>query len=320
MRKGELVPRERGRHGKARRGREERSPSRPSEEQREGEPRIGEESEAPGVLPSWFTFRRRHRQGGRGKAGEKAKGPPPKRERTSARPVASGASSASVSPLSFWRRGQPRPHRQRPLPRRGPRRWWRRLVGLYFPPWVPVVAIIIIVFGILGFLFFAREVTGAPRVGRDNWSASYRIEVCGQQQPNVPAFSGGVATDGHGDIRISPQVSSEEGAGARLVKWFEYGGGKLTQSEMRIPGQKRTFKNGDKCDDGSEGVLQVFVNGEQMSNWSRYIPQNADRIRIVFGPKEEAAVDKGGTQTPAAATPAPSPGATPSAATPTPSQ
>ncbi|MEE8369156.1 MAG: cupredoxin domain-containing protein, partial [Dehalococcoidia bacterium] len=30
---------------------------------------------------------------------------------------------------------------------------------------------------------------------------------------------------------------------------------------------------------------QVFVNGQAMDNWSRYIPQDGDAIRIVFGPE-----------------------------------
>jgi hypothetical protein len=57
---------------------------------------------------------------------------------------------------------------------------------------------------------------------------------------------------------------------------------------MAIPGQKEVWKNGDKCPDGSEGMLQVFVNDVKMDDWSRYIPQDGDQIRIVFGPEEEA--------------------------------
>jgi len=149
------------------------------------------------------------------------------------------------------------------------------------------------VFGVLGALFFVRSATGAPRQG-DDWYARYEVIICGEPQPNIPAWDGGVHTLGQGDIHISPRIPSEEGKGARLVKWFEYGGvalgtgAKLTKTELQLPGQRDVWKNGDECPDGTQGVLQVFVNGEQMDDWSRYIPQNGSQGRIVFGPEGEA--------------------------------
>ncbi len=252
--------------------------------------RISEESEAPGVLPSRFAFRFRRRR----EDGEKGEGKPkrPARDRSAERAPAAGASPAEASPLSFWRRGQVRTYREQPLPKGGPARWWRRLTGLYFPPWVPVVIVIFVVFGILGLLFFTREATGAPRIGKDHWHATYQTFICGERQPNFPVWEGGVHTHADGVIHIHPFTPSEEGAGARLVKWFEYGGGKLTQSEMRIPGRRETYKNGDQCPDGSVGVLQMFVNGERLDNWSRYLPRDGDRVRIVFGPEEVAPVQQ----------------------------
>lgn len=122
-----------------------------------------------------------------------------------------------------------------------------------------------------------------PTIG-DHRHATYEISICGKRQPNIPSFRGGVHTHSAGVIHLHPFLPSEEGSGARLVRWFEYGGGRLTQDEMRIPGQSETVRNGDQCDDGSEGILQVFVNGQAMDNWSRYIPQDDDIIRLVFGP------------------------------------
>ena len=155
---------------------------------------------------------------------------------------------------------------------------------MYFPPWVPVAAVIAVVFASLGGLFFVRGATGAPRIGVDHWHATYQTYICGERQPHAPEWHSGVHTHADGIIHIHTFVPSEEGPGARLVKWFEYGGGKLTQSEMRMPGSRQEYKNGDTCPDGSEGVLQVFVNDELLENWTRYLPQNGDRIRIVFGP------------------------------------
>ena len=174
------------------------------------------------------------------------------------------------------------------MPKQSLGRTLRRVQGLHLPPWMPVVFIIIVVFGILGFMFYARGAAGGPRID-DHWHATYDIVICGQDQPNVPEFPGGVHTHGDGVIHLHPQSPAEEGSGARLVKWFEYGGGKLTQTEMRVPGSREEYKNGDECPDGTPGVLQVSVNGQKMDGWSRYIPQDGDQIRIEFGPEQAPA-------------------------------
>lgn len=174
------------------------------------------------------------------------------------------------------------------MPKQTMGRTWRRIRGMYFPPWVPVAFIIVVVFGILAVLFVARGAAGAPRIGQDHWHATYQVFVCGQRQPHFPTWEGseGVHTHADGIIHMHPFIPAAEGAGARLIKWFEYGGGKLTQDEMRMPGDDREFKTGDTCPDGGTALLQVFVNGGKLDDWSRYIPQDGDRVRIVFGPEE----------------------------------
>ena len=175
------------------------------------------------------------------------------------------------------------------MPKQTLGRTLRRIRGLHFPPWVPVAFIIFVVFGILGLLFYARGATAAPRIN-DHWHATYQVFICGERQPNFPTWPSGVGVHTHADgvIHSHPSTPAGEGAGARLVKWFEYGGGKLTQTEMRMPGKREEYKNGDDtCEDGSETVLQVFVNSEKLSDWRRYIPHDGDRLRIVFGPEQE---------------------------------
>ncbi len=279
---------ERGKRKRGRRrGRQEgHRPVRPEGEQPQIEPteqpgdlEITSEADVPGVTGSRFSFRRGGKEAGedkeqkprdRGKASEKA-----------------GSIAPSVKPMDFWRSGSARSYREQPLPRQGPARLWKRITGLYFPPWVPVVAIIFVVFGILGLLFISRTATGAPRIGADHWHATYQFIACGEKQPNAPAWEAGVHTHADGVIHIHPFSPSEEGAGARLVKWFEYGGGKLDKDEVRIPGSRTTYKNGDKCPDGTEGTVQVFANGEKLDNYTRYLPKDGDRVRIVFGPPED---------------------------------
>jgi len=128
----------------------------------------------------------------------------------------------------------------------------------------------------------ATSVLG-PFIGRDHWHATYAVFICGQRQPNFPTWEAGVHTHADGVIHIHPFIHSEEKEGARLTKWFEYGGGLLTLSEMKMPGTDQVYRNGDRCPDAGEGVLQVFVNGERLDDWSDYIPQDGDRISIEFG-------------------------------------
>ncbi len=192
--------------------------------------------------------------------------------------------------MDFWRSGRPRSFKtEQVLPGGKKPSIAHRIRHMYFPPWLPVAVIIVAVFGILGLLFITRSATGAPRIGQDHWHAAYSIYVCGDKQPNAPTWESGVHTHGDGIMHIHPFQSFEEGAGSRMVKWFEYGGGVLTQTDMREPGTSVTHHNNDTCpegtpDAGKQGVLQVFVNSAKLDNWSRYIPHDGDQIKIVFGP------------------------------------
>jgi uncharacterized cupredoxin-like copper-binding protein len=162
---------------------------------------------------------------------------------------------------------------------------------------VPVAGIILVVFAILGGLFLIRTTAGAPRIG-DHWHATYTFTVCGEKQPNAPFWEGssGVHTHADGIMHIHPFQTYSEGSGARMVKWFEYGGGKLTNDSINMPGSSKTYKNGDKCPDGEEGELQIFVTTAEtgvetrLTTFSRFQPHDGDRVRIVFGPREEEPV------------------------------
>ena len=125
---------------------------------------------------------------------------------------------------------------------------------------------------------------GEPNLGV-HWHAPYQVWICGERQPNFPVWESGVHTHGDGIIHIHPFQKFEEGAGSRLVKFFEYGGGLLTQTEMRLPGTGITVRNGDKCRDGSPGRLRVSVNDRPLDDWSKYIPADGDRIVITFAPE-----------------------------------
>ena len=130
---------------------------------------------------------------------------------------------------------------------------------------------------------------GGPKIGESHWHARYAFVVCDQVQPNAPFWEAGVHTHGDGIIHMHPFTATEEGRGARLMKWFEYGGGVLTEDKVRLPGSNDEYNNGDECRDGSQGTLQVFVTPaatgveETLVDWSDYIPQDGDLVVVYFG-------------------------------------
>jgi hypothetical protein len=131
--------------------------------------------------------------------------------------------------------------------------------------------------------------SGPPSAG-DHWHARYAFVVCDEVQEPAPEWESGVHTHDDGLIHIHPFTSDEEGRGARLVKWFEYGGGTLTDDEVRLPGDETTYQNGDECPGLGEGIVQVFVTSaatgteEELEDWSEYIPQDGDIVVVYFGP------------------------------------
>jgi len=131
-----------------------------------------------------------------------------------------------------------------------------------------------------------------PPVSGDHRHARYAFVVCDEVQPNAPfweAGEAGVHTHGDGIIHIHPFTAAEAGREERLVKWFEYGGGVLTDDRVRLPGSDDEYADGDECADGAEGVLQVFVTPaatgveEELEDWGDYIPQDGDLVVIYFG-------------------------------------
>ena len=123
----------------------------------------------------------------------------------------------------------------------------RRRFGV--PPWLPVAGIAAII-GVIIALFFFLRATTAPAIG-DHIHGALEIYIWGQKQPDIggdrpgmPTWESGTHTHGDGLIHLHPQVSSEEGAGAALGRWFESGGMKLTKTTLRLlDGQE--YNNGD---------------------------------------------------------------------------
>jgi len=210
--------------------------------------------------------------------------------------------------MDFWRSGQARTYRD---VRGTGRRMgvWERIRGFHFPAWAPVGFIIVLVFGILGVLFYTRQASAAPHIG-DHWHAAYAIYIGNTRQPNIPTFTGPEETHTHGDgiIHMHPFITAGEGRGSSVGNFFKYGGGQLSDDTLQVPGQKDTHKNGDlidgksaelrilRADSGIHPLGSDFARAIQACDAkdesafervnSRYIAQDGDCIRIVFAAPE----------------------------------
>ena len=132
-----------------------------------------------------------------------------------------------------------------------------------------------------------------------------------EQQPRISETltNQGIHTHGDGMIHIHPHVPAGEGGGASLENFFGDQGGKLSNSEWRIPGRRENYKNGDDLDgDGKPEELRILraslarglpadfnqaivdCNAKPESEFERvsprYVAKDGDCIRVIFAEPE----------------------------------
>jgi hypothetical protein len=147
----------------------------------------------------------------------------------------------------------------------------RRLIRLV----TGVVVAVLLVGAGLGFVFSddAGESRVLPGVG-DHWHAEYSIEVDGEALAAFPASEGDVHSHGDGRVHIHPHSVNTAYEAATLGAFFASVGGELTNDTLRLP-DGRSFGQTPAAD------LQVLVNGQPITAWSTFVPQDGDRIEIV---------------------------------------
>jgi hypothetical protein len=139
--------------------------------------------------------------------------------------------------------------------------------------------------------------------------APYAIYIGGQLQPPIPEVLTpmGVHTHGDGVIHIHPTVPANAG-NARIGNFFGDIGGKLTVTELRIPGAAETYRAGDPIE-GRPATLRVLradsgihplgadfsaanavCNAKPESEFEEvtpsYVVEDGYCIRIIFGESE----------------------------------
>ena len=138
--------------------------------------------------------------------------------------------------------------------------------------WYATLALIIVVglflMGLSRYELTHRSATSTgPPTTSQTWYVGLGINVCGTNEPNLPASTDktktGIVANGNGVITVAPKNSSESGSNATLGKFVSnYKGLTLTNSSLRYPG-KPTYSNGDLCpkgtpDAGKPGVVIVY--------------------------------------------------------------
>jgi len=121
-----------------------------------------------------------------------------------------------------------------------------------------------------------------PRRG-NHWHARYVVIICGVPRPQFPYTQGGVHTHGDGVVHIHPESRSEMGRNANLRRFFESAGAVFAQDRIELPDGTR-YRNGDRCPDGTAGMLRLLVNGKPSDAYERYVPRDGDTIVVEFGP------------------------------------
>jgi hypothetical protein len=143
--------------------------------------------------------------------------------------------------------------------------------SIFFPTLLTVVTILGVF--LVGFSRAQRQPdTSRPRIGADHWHSAIAFNVCGAFQPNVPDNGQdplGIHSHGDGVVHTHPFSGQSAGNNARLRVWLDTVGVKLTDNELRLPGQDAK-KNGDRCESGPATL--------QMKVWESRAPGDTGRV------------------------------------------
>ena len=100
--------------------------------------------------------------------------------------------------------------------------------------------------------------TSRPRIGSDHWHAAIGFDICGTFAAPVPDNGQdplGIHTHGDGIVHVHPFSSQSAGKNAILKVWFDTVGAKVTSTQIKLPNDEVTHKNGQKCGDKTANVI-----------------------------------------------------------------
>jgi hypothetical protein len=154
--------------------------------------------------------------------------------------------------------------------------------------WVfPGLMAMVVVLGTAGIVYSrdqhqpdnSRPLAAAAGVAGDHWHAALGFDICGTFAPNIPDSGTdplGIHTHGDGVVHIHPFSTLSSGKRATLQIFFDTTNVTATATEIKLPTDNVTHKNGERCDAGTVGTATV-----QTKVWDTRDP--ADQGRIVTG-------------------------------------
>ena len=155
-----------------------------------------------------------------------------------------------------------------------------------------VVIVVIFVLGVALIALAKNDSTSSAKgpgakIG-DHWHAAIGVNLCGTWQANLPTYEAATGIHSHGDgfMHIHPFSAAGAGSNAKVGLFYSQAGDKLSATQLKFA--KKTYKNGDVCDnlDKKPGEVRWSVNGqEKAGNPGDYIPNDRDVVAIAFIPK-----------------------------------
>ena len=143
--------------------------------------------------------------------------------------------------------------------------------SVLFPTFLSVVVVLGLF--LVGFSRSQRQPdTSRPRIGSDHWHSAIGFDICGTFAPNVPDNGQdplGIHTHGDGIVHTHPFSGQAAGKKAVLKVWLDTVGVKLSNNELKLPGQDAK-KNGQRCESGP-GIVQMKV-------WDSRSPTDSGRV------------------------------------------
>jgi len=167
--------------------------------------------------------------------------------------------------------------------------------------WFGGVTIVLLILVAVGALLLVRggggggsSSGGSPEVN-DHIHVAYGINVCGAFLPDPPEFVteagdpenyAGLHTHADGLIHIEPTDPSDAGENATLGRYFQYGGGEISEDSITMF-DGTTFNAGESCVPGEPPTeLRWSINGEEQDgNPADYHVEDEDKVVVALIPE-----------------------------------
>jgi hypothetical protein len=117
----------------------------------------------------------------------------------------------------------------------------------------------------------------------DHWHAAYGFYVCDKFLPAITDQNDpiGIHTHGDGVVHVHPSSVASSGKNATFARFMEAVKGKVSSSEIKVPGQK-TMKNDMKCGKKTGRVeARTWAPGASTSSEGKLVLGNPANIRFV---------------------------------------